>query len=1801
MENIISNIQTDIKSTDNGVFRLIDGGGYHKNLSEIGRPDLPVMSKLIEIPQGASLNVEIIDYSEHSLNLDNLGIEKIMPVQASYPKSVDLDTVEMAYDADFYAQDQFTEYPLVHAEVLGTMRGVRMARIDICPFEYNPVSNELIVKTDLRFAVEFEGGNTSLTSSMKNTYYSPDFEPAYSRLLNYTAPASKDEITSHPIKYVIVSDAAFESSLQPFVEWKTMSGYNVIEAYTGGDVSNSTSSIYNYLESLYNAGSSSDPAPTYVLFVGDHDNLTAWDGETGSHITDLYYCTYDGDSDYLPEMYFGRLSAESTSELQNALDKIIPYEKYELPSGDFLNECVMVAGVDNNFAPSHGDGQIYYGINEYYNESHEYTDIYAYYYSLTSGPYHVMSSNSGEASGDIISKISNGVGFANYTAHCDHDGWADPSFSRSDISGLGNTDEYPLMIGNCCLSNEFDQEDAFGEMIVYAQDKGAIGYIGGTNSTYWDEDFWWGVGVNSLSITESNADEHTYANTNIGAYDGNWHENGEAWSNWHITARQMAHCGNLAVTEAGSSLTEYYWEIYQLFGDPSLLPYMTSPEALTVNYSAPMTGASSMTVNTEPYTYVAISQDGTLWDAKWSGSNSSVTLEFSAISNSNPIDIVATKQNKVPHIEQVTAIPPDPPTADFSASPTTIYEGETVDFTDESQYATSWDWDFGDGQSATAQNPSHTYTTAGTYTVSLTVSNSQGDDTETKTDYITVNVNTNPPTVDFSADQTTINVGGTVQFSDMTANNPDSWTWTFDGGTPSSSPDQNPSVTYNTAGTYDVSLFAENQHGDDELTKTDYINVILDYCDAGSNETSQGEYIANLELEDISNSSGNSSYTDFTDISTDLILGQSYPIEVMNGYDQYDQDKVLVWIDLNIDGDFDDSGEQVWESAVGTGTPFSGNISAPASADIGQTRMRIRLFDTQNGANSTPCGNSDWGEVEDYTVNLISPDIPPTADFTAEPTETCDGLVQFTDQSLLAGAWEWDFGDGTSSTEQNPQHQYTEDGTYTVSLTVTNEYGEDTYEETDYILVDMPEAPDVTGAESCGPGEMTLQASGSGGGELQWFENETGGSPFNTGQSYTDNFDITTTFYVAEQFTGTSYNVGKTDDSDNGQFYTADNTHGLVFDALTDITINSVKVYADGAGERTIKLLNSSDEELQSTTVNIPDGENVVDLNFSVPSGTGYKLITPPQPNLYYNQQWTDYPYPYEVTDVISITGNTVGDDGYYLFFYNWEVQEGSNCVSPRIPVTATVHSLPEPDLGGDQTICVGEDITLDAGSYDNFEWNTGAGSQTITVSEEGDYMVTVTDINGCIGEDGMTLTVAPLPDASIDPVSDLCETDAPVELIAVTSGGEWSGEGVSNGFFNPAIAGAGTHTIMYEVENGSCSASSSIDITVLPAPEVELGDDIDLCAGSEAEIDAGPGYEDYQWSTQEDSQSILVVGEANYSVTVTNAEGCTASDDVYVTVHELPEISLSMTPESNDGSADGTASVEIISGNEPYSFSWDNGGDTPTITGLAADNYCVTVTDATGCTASDCIEVSSLGGEVSANFTAEPVSGCFPLEVSFTNLSQNANTYSWNFGDGSTSTEENPVHQYTSEGTFTVQLTASDGTTEDVFTETDYITVGAPPEVEINVTNASGADVADGSAEATVTGGTAPYDYLWSNGDTDPVMENVLPGQYSLMVTDAFGCMVTEPVVIDFIDALGTQEASFSIYPNPADKELLIELNNLNPESIEIVNMLGQLVKTTHVQSDKIHMNVSELNEGMYFVRIVFPDTEKVHKIMIR
>jgi PKD repeat protein len=299
----------------------------------------------------------------------------------------------------------------------------------------------------------------------------------------------------------------------------------------------------------------------------------------------------------------------------------------------------------------------------------------------------------------------------------------------------------------------------------------------------------------------------------------------------------------------------------------------------------------------------------------------------------------------------------------------------------------------------------------------------------------------------------------------------------------------------------------------------------------------------------------------------------------------------------------------------------------------------------------------------------------PVVDFAANSTLSCDGTVAFTDQSMNEpDSWLWEFGDGNTSTLQDPIHTYASSGNYTVQLTAFNSTGQGVEIKESYISVDLLPPPVGQGAEVCAPGG-TADLSATGSYELLWYTTPAGGTPVNTGPVFGPQVSSTTTWYVEDNATpAPAFGGALANTIGSGDFFTANDNWGLRFNVSAPSTLATVKVYASGAGNRTIQLLDASNNVVESRVVNIPNGESRIDLDLDLPVGQQFLLkLTGTNLGLYRNDAGGSFPY--EVGGTVTITAtNATGQAtfNYYYYFYDWEVQE-PGCASVRTPVTAEV------------------------------------------------------------------------------------------------------------------------------------------------------------------------------------------------------------------------------------------------------------------------------------------------------------------------------------------------------------------------------------------------------------------------------------------------------------------------------------------------------------------------------------------------
>ena len=244
------------QDTRGGDFTMLETNGLIK-VFNMGNPNIPVITNLIEVPQDAEVVINIVSYDEEIINLSDYGItHKIIPAQRSIFKDEDPNDVPFAYNAETYNTDEYFNTKIAVYEESGMLRATRMGRLEISPIQYNPVKNQLRVLNNLVVEINFVGANISKTRALKEKYASPYFDNMLAgRLLNYDNQVSKELIIQTPVEYVIVSDRMFEAQLEPFIAWKEQKGFNVTVGYTD-DIGTSTSAIKSWLQDIYE---SADP------------------------------------------------------------------------------------------------------------------------------------------------------------------------------------------------------------------------------------------------------------------------------------------------------------------------------------------------------------------------------------------------------------------------------------------------------------------------------------------------------------------------------------------------------------------------------------------------------------------------------------------------------------------------------------------------------------------------------------------------------------------------------------------------------------------------------------------------------------------------------------------------------------------------------------------------------------------------------------------------------------------------------------------------------------------------------------------------------------------------------------------------------------------------------------------------------------------------------------------------------------------------------------------------------------------------------------------------------------------------------------------------------------------------------------------------------------------------------------------------------------------------------------------------------------------------------------------------------
>ncbi|MBN2564935.1 MAG: hypothetical protein JXB46_04415, partial [Candidatus Eisenbacteria bacterium] len=540
----VPGLETYDIATQMGTFSELRIPGSYFSVG-VGAPKLPVIRQYIEIPQGATprLNIVKADYTETLLS--DLGVtHRIQPVQPSVPKIAGArEDAQFVIDEGAYAVDAFGPDIAARMGEIGQIRAHRFVELEIYPVQYNPVSGAVRYLTDIELAVDFDGADWSATQVRLERYASPDFDAMARRnFLNAGDFTVGRGFPALPIGYLIITYDAFYEEVEMLAGLRHRLGYETTVTKTSEIPGGPTAAnIQAYIIDAYNTW---DTPPTFVLLVGDTPQIPPFNGSAGSHVSDTYFVCMDGGGEWLPDAFVGRLSCTTEAQVTHLVDKTVKYIRFALSSGpEWTKKCTFMASSDNYTV---SEGSHNYCIDNWVQPA-GYTDInkrYSVTYSATTQ--------------QCIDDINGGISMLTYSGHGSTNGWADgPPMTASQVNALTNADMLPMVQSYACITGEFDAA-CFGETWTNATNGGVL-FLGASNSSYWDED----------DIMER------------GVYD--------SWFGEDITwARGMFNEGLWDVYQAysGGGRTQYYYEMYTVFGDPALDPWTDTPQDLSVSYQA---------------------------------------------------------------------------------------------------------------------------------------------------------------------------------------------------------------------------------------------------------------------------------------------------------------------------------------------------------------------------------------------------------------------------------------------------------------------------------------------------------------------------------------------------------------------------------------------------------------------------------------------------------------------------------------------------------------------------------------------------------------------------------------------------------------------------------------------------------------------------------------------------------------------------------------------------------------------------------------------------------------------------------------------------------------------------------------------------------------------------------------------------------------------------------------------------------------------------------------------------------------
>lgn len=479
--------------------------------SDPGTPNLARSSRFVAVPQGAKVKVTIVSSRiDHRENID-IAPAPELPLES--------DDSPLAYikDMSIYGKDAFYPESPVLVSPLRKIRGVDVVIVSVCPFQYNPVTKELLIYRDIQIRLDFIGGNGHFGEDrLRSRFWEPILQ---NHLINYSSLEPIDfysperTVLINDYEYIIIvpNDAVFEAWGDTIKSWRRKQGIPT-EVFTLSEVGGSDSaSIKNFLQNAYNTW---NPAPAAFLILSDYPSTGLVYGITSAHvphpdgqmIADNWYADFDGDD--LPELHHARICAQNNSQLSTIINKFLSYERNPYTNSGFYNAPLVCAAWQTDrwfqlcgevirgfFINGLGKSpnrqyQIYSGtpvVGGPWSTATNTRTVVQYWYAR--GWLSDTLNQNGVAwwSNGTNTAITNGINSGAFLVqHRDHgsiDGWGEPSYDTTDLNNLTNT-MFPFVYSTNCQTGWYDYSARCFTEKFHRISAGALGVNSPTRNSY---------------------------------------------------------------------------------------------------------------------------------------------------------------------------------------------------------------------------------------------------------------------------------------------------------------------------------------------------------------------------------------------------------------------------------------------------------------------------------------------------------------------------------------------------------------------------------------------------------------------------------------------------------------------------------------------------------------------------------------------------------------------------------------------------------------------------------------------------------------------------------------------------------------------------------------------------------------------------------------------------------------------------------------------------------------------------------------------------------------------------------------------------------------------------------------------------------------------------------------------------------------------------------------------------------------------------------------------------------------------